>query len=36
MTPITFLGMQGKKFVTFRKSLSKNKVLEQIRGIRKR
>lgn len=36
MTPITFLGMQGKKFVTFRKTLSKSKVLEQIRGIRER
>ena len=34
MTPITFLGMMGKKFVQFRRTLSKDKVLQQIRGIR--
>ena len=34
MTPVTFLGMMGKKFVTFRRSLSKDKVLQQIRNIR--
>lgn len=34
MTPITFLGMMAKKFVTFRRSLSKDKVLKQVRGMR--
>lgn len=34
ITPITYLGMMGKKFVQFRRSLSKDKVLQQIRGIR--
>lgn len=34
MTPITFLGMMGKKFVSFRRTLSKDKVLKQIRDIR--
>lgn len=34
ITPVTYLGMMGKKFVQFRRSLSKDKVLQQIRGIR--
>lgn len=34
MTPITFLGMMAKQFVTFRRTLSKDKVLQQVRGIR--
>jgi len=34
MTPITVCGMQAKKLVTFQKTMSKNKVLDQIRGIR--
>lgn len=34
MTPITFLGMMAKKFATFRRTLSKDKILQQIRGIR--
>lgn len=33
MTPITFAGMQGKKLITFRRTLSKDKILEQLRGI---
>lgn len=33
MTPITACGAQAKKLITFRRTLSKNKVLEQIRGI---
>lgn len=33
LTPITFCGMQGKKIITFRRSLSKERVLEQLRGI---
>ena len=36
MTPLTFLAMQGKKFFTFRRTKAKNKVMEQIRGIRER
>jgi hypothetical protein len=34
LTPVTFLGMMGKKFVTFRRSLSKDKVLQRVRGMR--
>lgn len=34
MTPITFLGMTAKKFVSFRRTLTKDKVLQQVRGIR--
>ena len=34
MTPITYLGMMGKKFVTFRRTLTQDKVLQQVRGIR--
>lgn len=33
MTPITYAGMQGKKLVTFRRTLSKDRVLEQLRGV---
>lgn len=36
MTPITFCGVQAKKLITFQRTRSKNKVLEQIRGIRER
>ena len=36
MTPITFLTLQAKKFITFRRTSAKNKVMEQIRGIRER
>ena len=31
--PFTFLGVLAKKFITFRKTAAKNKVLEQLRGI---
>lgn len=34
MTPITFISMQAKKFVTFRRTIAKDKVLQQIRGLR--
>lgn len=34
MTPITFLGMQAKKMVTFRRTMTKSRVIEQIRGTR--
>lgn len=34
LTPMTFLGMMGKKFVQFRRTLSKDKVLQQVRGMR--
>lgn len=34
ITPITFLGMMGKKFITFRRTLSKDKVLQRMRDIR--
>lgn len=34
MTPISFLTMMGKKLVTFRRTVAKNKVLERIRDIR--
>lgn len=34
MTPITFLGMMAKKFVSFRRSLSKDRVLRQLRNMR--
>lgn len=36
MTPITFTGMQAKKFVTFRRTLAKDKVLQQTRGLRQK
>lgn len=36
LSPIAFLTAMGKKFVTFRKTMAKNKILEQIRGIRER
>ena len=34
MTPITICAMLAKKLVTFRRTMSKNKVMDQIRGIR--
>lgn len=34
--PIGYLGMTCKKFVTFRRTMSKDKVLQQVRGIRER
>lgn len=34
LTPITVLGMFAKKFVQFKRTLSKDKVLQQVRGIR--
>lgn len=34
LTPITYMGMMAKKFVTFRRTLSKDKVLQQVRGLR--
>ena len=34
MTPVTFMGMEGKKLFAFHRSLAKNKVLEQTRSIR--
>lgn len=36
MTPITFCTMEAKKLITFRRTMSKNKVIDQIRGIRQR
>lgn len=36
IAPISFLAMQGKKLFTFRRTESKNKILEQIRGIREK
>lgn len=36
ITPVTFLTVMGKKFISFRKTAAKNKILEQIRGIRER
>lgn len=36
MTPITFIAMQAKKFVTFRRTLAKDKVLQQTRGLRQK
>ena len=36
MTPITFITMQAKKFVTFRRTLAKDKVLQQTRGLRQK
>jgi hypothetical protein len=32
--PLTFLGMMTKKFVTFKKRMSKQKVMDNLRGIR--
>lgn len=34
LTPVTVIGMQCKKFVQFRRTMSKDKVIQQIRGIR--
>lgn len=34
MTPVGFVGMQGKKIFTFRRKASKEKFMEQTRGIR--
>ena len=36
LTPVTVLGMQAKKLVQFRRTLSKDKVLQQVRGIREK
>ena len=34
MTPIGFVGMQGKRIFTFKRKASKEKFIEQTRGIR--
>jgi hypothetical protein len=34
MVPVGFLGMEGKKILMFRKRMSKEKVLDQLRNIR--
>ena len=34
MTPLGFIGMEGKKVFTFRKKANKNKELERLRGFR--
>jgi len=34
MVPVGFLGMQGKKLIMFRKRMSKQKFMDQLRGIR--
>lgn len=34
MTPLGFIGMQGKKVFTFRRKANKNKELERLRGYR--
>lgn len=34
MVPVGFLGMQGKKLFMFRKRMSKQKFMDQLRGIR--
>lgn len=36
MTPITVIAMNCKKLVTFRRTLAKDKVLKQTRGLRQR
>lgn len=36
MVPIAFISMQAKKFVTFRRTLAKDKVLQQTRGLRQK
>lgn len=35
MTPITACGVMAKKFISFRRTISKDKILQQIRGLRK-
>lgn len=35
MTPLGYIGMQGKRLYSFKKKSSKEKFLEQARGIRK-
>lgn len=35
MTPVTVCGAMAKKFITFRRTLSKDKILQQTRGVRK-
>jgi hypothetical protein len=32
--PLSFLGMMTKKFVTFKKRMNKQKVLDNLRGLR--
>lgn len=32
--PISFLGLQGKRFISFRKSVSKSRMLRQLRSVR--
>ena len=34
MTPLGFVGMQGKKIYSFRRKASKQKFFEQTRGLR--
>lgn len=34
IVPITFLGFQGKRLITFRKSRNKTKMLKQLRSVR--
>jgi hypothetical protein len=34
MVPVGFLGMQGKKIMMFKKRMSKDKVIDHLRGIR--
>ena len=36
IAPISFLAMQGKKLFSFKRTASKNKVMDQLRGIRER
>lgn len=35
MMPFGFLGMEGKRILSFRRNMNKKKVIEQLRGIRK-